>query len=105
LWFLGSLRSTLRVAQGATGGVPALPFAGGIVLGAGATADPPPQFVVADSAGDVAPTVTQALSVLYSDFFFVFPVGISVWLVASALVVLRFGALPAWLRRGGLLLR
>jgi hypothetical protein len=104
LWFLGSLRSTLRAAEGGTGRLSALAFAGGIVLVAGATVDSSLQFVVADSAGDVPPTVTQALSVLYSDFFFVFPVGISVWLLASALVVLRFGALPAWLGWAALVL-
>ena len=55
------------------------------------------QFAVANSAGEVPPLVTQALSTLYSDFFLVFPIGTSGLLLASALVVLRFGALPAWL--------
>jgi hypothetical protein len=97
LWFLGSLRSALRVAEGGTGRLSATAFAGGIVLASFAIADSSIQFAVADSVGDVPPLVTQSLSVLYSDFFFGFPVGLGVFGIATGLVVLRTGLLPAWL--------
>jgi hypothetical protein len=97
LWFLGSLRSVLRTAEGGTGRLSAVAFAGGIVLVAGAAVDSSLQFAVAESVGDVPPGVTQALSVLYSDFFLVFPVGLGTLLLATSLVSLRHKVLPTWL--------
>jgi hypothetical protein len=97
LWFLGSLRSALRVAEGGTGRLSATAFAGGIVLVSFALADASFQFAVADSVGEVPPLVTQSLSVLYSDFFMGFPVGVGVFGIATGLVLLRTRLLPAWL--------
>src|SRR5919109_738412 len=97
LWFLGVLRSTLRLAEGGTGRLSATAYAGGIVLVGFALVDSALQFAVADSVGDVPAGVTQALSVLYSDFFLGFPVGFGTLMLATALVLLRTKALPAWL--------
>ena len=97
LWFLGSLRSALRVAEGGTGRLSATAFAGGIVLVSFALADASFQFAVADSVGEVPPLVTQSLSVLYSDFFMGFPVGVGVFGIATGLVLLRTRLLPMWL--------
>jgi hypothetical protein len=97
LWFLGSLRSAFRTAEGGTGRLSAIAYGGGLVLVAGAAVDASLQFAVAESVGDVPPGVTQTLSVLYGNFFLVFPVGLATLLLASALVILRTGALPAWL--------
>jgi hypothetical protein len=97
LWFLSSLRSMLRVAEGGTGRLSNLAFAGGILLATGAVVDSSLQFAVAESVGDVPPLVTQSLSVLYSDFFFVFPIGVGTFALATGLVVLRTGVLAAWL--------
>jgi hypothetical protein len=104
LWFLGSLRSTFRQAEGGTGRLASIAFAGGIVLIGFALADSAIQFAVAESVGDVPPVVTQTLSVLYNDFFFGFPVGIGIFLLASSLVILRTRVLPAWLGWVALLL-
>ena len=54
-------------------------------------------FVAADTAGDVAPQVTQTLSVLQADFFFPLAVGAGVFLLANGLAILRTGALQSWL--------
>lgn len=97
LWFLGSLRSALRAAEGGTGRVSTIAFAGGLVLAVFALVDSSLQFAVADSVGDVPPLVTQSLSVLYSDFFLGFPVATAVFALASGLAVLRTGLFPAWL--------
>lgn len=97
LWFLGSLRSTLRTAEGGTGRLSAIAYAGGIVLVAAAAVDSSLQFAVAESVGDVPPEVTQSLSVLYGDFFLGFPVGLGTLLLASSLVILRTRVMPAWL--------
>jgi hypothetical protein len=97
LWFLGSLRSTLRAGEGGTGRLSAIAYGAGIVVVAGAAIDASLQFAVADSVGEVPPNVTQTLSVLYSDFFLIFPVGFVPLFIASALVILRTRVLPAWL--------
>jgi hypothetical protein len=96
LWFLGSLRSALRAAEGETGRLSAIAFAGGIVLVAGGAVDASMQFAVADTADELPPVATQTLSALYSDFFLIFPVGLATFLLASALAILRTGALPSW---------
>lgn len=97
LWFLGSLRSAFQEAEGGTGRLSSIAYAGGIVLLGFALVDGAIQFAVAESAGDVPPGVTHTLSVLYGDFFFGFPVGIGTLLLASSLVILRTKVLPAWL--------
>ena len=97
LWFLGSLRSALRTAEGGTGRLSAIAFAGGIVLVGFGAVDSSIQFAAAESVGDVPPAVTQSLSVLYGDFFLGFPVGVGTLLLASGLAILRTRVLPAWL--------
>jgi hypothetical protein len=97
LWFLGSLRSALRTGEGGTGRLSAIAYAGGIVLASGAAVDASLQFAVAESAGDVPTGVTHTLSVLYSNFFLVFPVGVGTLLLAAGLAILRTKVMPAWL--------
>jgi hypothetical protein len=97
LWFLGVLRSVLRVAEGGAGRLSATAFAGGIVLVAFAAANNAIQFAAAESVGDVPPLVTQTLSTLYNDFFVGFPVGVGTLFLATALVILRTRVLAAWL--------
>jgi hypothetical protein len=104
LWFLGSLRSALRTGEGGTGRLSAIAYAGGIVLAATAAVDSSIQFAVAESVGDVPAGVTQTLSVLYSDFFLGFPIGLGTLLLASSLAILRTKVLPAWLGWVALLL-
>jgi hypothetical protein len=97
LWFLGSLRSTLRAGEGGTGRLSAIAYAGGIVFAATAAVDSSIQFAVAESVGDVPAEVTQTLSVLYGNFFLGFPIGLGTLLLASSLAILRTKVLPAWL--------
>jgi hypothetical protein len=104
LWFLGSLRNALRAGEGGTGRLSAIAFAGGIVLVSGALTNNAFQFAAAESAGDVPAQVTQSISVVYSDFFFPFPIGIGVLSLATALVILRTRVFPVWLGWVGLLL-
>ena len=94
LWFLGSLRSAFRAAEGEPGRLSAIAFAGGIVLVGFGLVDSGLQFAVAESVGDIPPVATQTLSALYNNFFFGFPVGIGTLLLASSLVILRTRVLP-----------
>jgi hypothetical protein len=104
LWFLGSLRSAFRAAEGETGRLSSIAFGAGIVLVGFILVSSALQFAVAESVGDVPPVATQTLSVLYSDCFFGFPVGFGTLLLASSLVILRTGVLPVWLGWASLVL-
>jgi hypothetical protein len=97
LWFVGSLRSALRTAEGGTGRLSAIAYGGGVILAGGIALSAGIQFAAADTAGDVPPEVTQVLSVLNSDLFFPFVVGTMGLLLASGLLALRTGVLPSWL--------
>jgi hypothetical protein len=72
-------------------------YAGGIVLVGFSLVNSALQFAVADSVDDVPSGVTQALSVLYTDFFLGFPIGFITLMIATALVLLRTRVLPMWL--------
>jgi hypothetical protein len=96
LWFLGSLRSAFREAEGGTGRLSSIAWAGGLILAGFALVDSSLQFATAESVGDVPPVATQTLNALYNNFFFGFPAGVGALLLASSLVILRTRVLPAW---------
>jgi hypothetical protein len=97
LWFAGLLRSVLASAEGPPTRLASTAWGGAIVLAIGITLLAAFTFVAADTVGDVPPTVTQAYSVGQADFFFPVAVGASVFLLASGLAIVRWGALPGWL--------
>ena len=97
VWFAGSLRVTLRGGEGEPGRLAAVAFAGFLTLAIGIAAFAGFAFAAADTAGDVPPEVTQTLSVLNSDFFFIVAMGTLVAFAATAVAILRHGALPRWL--------
>lgn len=108
LWFLGSLRSALRRAEGGDGRVSAIAFAGGTagvaLLLASASAD----LVAALRADDqdrIDPAVATALWDLSSILFGAASLmAFAVLLVATAVVTLRTRALPVWLGWGSLVI-
>ncbi len=97
VWFGGSLRSALLRAEAGEGRLSMLAFAGILVIAITGGIGSSLQFAVADSVGDVPAGVTQALSVLSSDFFLPFLAGVAIVMFASGFCVLRFGGLPRWL--------
>ena len=97
LWFVSTLRSALRTAEGGTGRLSAVVYGAGVVLVSWIALGASIQFAAADTAGDVAPEVTQTLSVLNSDAFFGFAVGVAALLIASGGLAIRTGFLPRWL--------
>jgi hypothetical protein len=100
VWFAGSLRATLRRAEGEPGRLSVVSFGGALLIAAGllsfagfgfAAAD------VADEVPDVTPAVVQTLSVLSTDFFLLVAGGIALFMIATGVAVVRFGGLPTWL--------
>jgi hypothetical protein len=96
LWFAGVWRAVLAAAEGAPARLASTAFAGLIVAAVGWLMLIAFTFVAADTVGDVAPEVTQALSALQADLFFPLAVGFSVFLLASGLAMVRGAMLPTW---------
>jgi hypothetical protein len=98
IWFMGSLRSRLVAAEGGTGRVSSIAFASGmlaslaLVVQAAALIQP----TFADE-GELSGEAAQAMSILSDATFGVVEVMLIPLLVATAIVVLRHGALPRWL--------
>jgi hypothetical protein len=98
LWFLGSVRSYLRAAEGGTGRLSAVAFAGGILTMGLLMFSLTVSTALADGMARLSPPDTSrafyALVVEASDLTF-FP--IVVLAGASAIVILRTKAFPGWL--------
>lgn len=99
LFFAGSVRATLRPAEGGSGFLSAVAFGGGIVATTGFLILAGLGFSLADVGDDVEvdPVALQALNVLNEDLFFPAAGGVLTFLVASGIAILRTGVLPAWL--------
>jgi hypothetical protein len=97
LWFLGALRSVLRAAEGAPGSLSSIAFGAGLLSAAflALTA----AFVAAAAArpDEIDPELTRMIDDL--TYLVLAPGSFAVvgFLLASALVVLRSQAMPAWL--------
>jgi hypothetical protein len=98
VFFAATLRSALSGAEVVSrailvgGGLMAL----GMVVFAGLT------FTLADLAHSdhvsrIEPSTFQSLNALNSDFFLPLVLGVSIFLISSALAVLKSGAFPAWM--------
>jgi hypothetical protein len=98
IWFGGSMRTTLRRAEGEPGRVAAIAFGGFLLAGVGLASIFGFDFAAAQTAGDVPTEVTHTLSVLSELFFIPFTMGLLVALLATAVITLRHGGLlPRWL--------
>jgi hypothetical protein len=97
LFFLGVLRSTLRVAEEGPARLSAVAFAGGIVLAIGMLAFAGFTFTLGDAADHLTPDAAQALNALNSDFFLPLAAGGGTLMLATGICIVRTRALPAWL--------
>lgn len=98
VWFGGSVRATLRRAEGEPGRIAAIAFGGFLIAGVGNASLFGFVSAAAQTAGDVPAEVTQTLSVLSELFFIPFAMGLLVALLATSVVILRHGGpLPRWL--------
>jgi hypothetical protein len=97
LWMLGSLRATLFAAEGGTGRLSTLAFGSGVATAVSMLFTVLPHAQAAFDADNTSATSIDALVHMGDAFFggvelFAIPL-----LAATALVILRFGALPRWL--------
>ncbi|MEX1046670.1 MAG: hypothetical protein WD757_04685 [Actinomycetota bacterium] len=104
LWFLGSLRSFLRRAEGDTGRISAVVFGAGILAGAMALAGSLFNSVVAlDFSVDSSPEIVRALYSLSSLSFSFFWFPITVLAAGTSVVAARSKAFPDWFVWAGVL--
>jgi hypothetical protein len=96
LWMLGSLRASLFTAEGGTGRLATIAFAGGVATAISMMFIVLPHAQAAFDKDDTSDTSIDALVHMGDAFFggvelFAIPL-----LAATALVTLRFGGLPRW---------
>ena len=101
LWFVGSLRSFLRPAEGGTGRLSAVAFGGGVAAGALYLASFTMSLTAAaraDEPGGIGEQAATTLFDLGSVLFSVaVPIALAVVLAATAVVGFRTAVLPTWL--------
>lgn len=95
LWFAASLRSVLWQAEGGSGRLATLSFAGAVLATAGMMILFGVEFAVAEAADEAPGVVVHSLSALNNGLFFPFIGGFGVFMLASGLGILRTRALPA----------
>lgn len=91
----GVVRSMLGAHSGA-GRLATTAFGGLLLIAAGGLALAGFQFTAARTVGDVPGSVTETLSALNQDLFFLLDGGVLIAVFATAAATLRFGALPRW---------
>lgn len=96
LWFAALIRDTLWRAEGGSGRLATLAFAGAILLAGGIWVDAWLVFAATNSVGDVQPEVTQTMSALQADFFFPLLGGFALFFLAAGISAVRTAALPRW---------
>jgi hypothetical protein len=97
LWLLGILRAALIAAEGGAGRLTAIAFASGVAVSVSLMFTYLPQAQAAFDHENTSNTAIEAL-VRVGDAFFGGAVLFSIpMLTATALAIIRFGALPRWL--------
>jgi hypothetical protein len=96
VWFLGSLASSLRSAEGGVGRVASIAFGGGLAMAVCALLLPSGGMAVALAAGTISPTSADALHRLPGVFYIGVELFAAVLVAATGLVALRTAVLPRW---------
>jgi hypothetical protein len=100
VFFGGYLRKVLRAAEGEGHVLSAVALAGATILALAAAIDATINIALAeavDNVDDLEPSAVQALSILWSNDFLPFAMGVQVFMLATGISVVRHGALPKWL--------
>jgi hypothetical protein len=97
VFFAGWLRMVLRRAEGESGTLSAVSFGGALIFATGAAIVATLNLALADTADDIDPVAVQAVNAIVWDYYIPFIVGVSVFLLASGISIVRHGALPTWL--------
>jgi hypothetical protein len=97
IWFLGSLRSHLLAAEGGDGRLANLAYGGGLVASAIALLIPAVDEVGALNKDDIDASGASVLHHFSDAFFVATEYALPILFFATAIVALRYAALPKWL--------
>jgi len=97
IWFLGSLRSHLLAAEGGDGRLANLAYGGGLVASAFALLIPAVDEVGALNKDDIDASGASVLHHFSDAFFVATEYALPILFFATAIVALRYAALPKWL--------
>jgi hypothetical protein len=98
LVFFGAyLRSVLSAVEGRGGILSTLTLVGAATIAVGFAIDFTISIALTEAAEDVEPAAVQALQALWDSDFVPIALGILVFLIATGLSIVRYGALPRWL--------
>lgn len=97
IFFVAAWRSFIAEREGGAGLLAAVILIGGAIDAAGQFVHATFLFALADTAGSIAPSVTQTLHVLSEDGFLIIFGGFAAFLLGSGFAIMRTGALPTWL--------
>jgi Ni,Fe-hydrogenase I cytochrome b subunit len=97
VYFASVLKSALDSADGETGCLSRVAFAGAIIFTLGAATDITLIVAICEAAKKIDPIAVQALVAYWDNDFVPFAVGVELLMSATAISSLRHGGIPKWL--------
>jgi hypothetical protein len=97
LWFVGSLRSALYVAEGGSGRLASIAAFGGVTTGLCVLLAHMPSFAAATTNKRLTPDSAKALILMDDVFFYGAEFAVAVLFLATAVSIWRWRVLPGWL--------
>ena len=91
------LRMVLDRAEGSTGILSLIAFGGTVIFAVGGAIDATIQFAISEAVDDLDPTQVQTLQALWDNDWVSLQVGITLFILASGLSIVRHKSLPVWL--------
>jgi hypothetical protein len=97
VFFASTLKSALDSAEGETGCLSRVAFAGAIIFTAGAATDLTLVVAICEAAKHIDPVAVQAMGAYWDNDFVPFAIGVELLMSATAISSLRHGGIPKWL--------
>jgi hypothetical protein len=97
VFFAAYLRDVLRAAAGGKDMLSLVSFIGIVVVAVGFAIDTTILIALAEGADDIDPVAVQSLQALWDNDFVPIALGLLLFLWATGISVVKYGALPRWL--------
>ena len=91
------LRAVLDRGEGSTGISSRIAFAGTVIFAVGGAIDATIQAAIIEAVDDLEPTQVQTLQALWDNDWVPLQVGITMFILASGISIVRHKSLPVWL--------
>ena len=97
VFFAAYLGKVLRAASGPGHMLSFVPLAGASIVAVAAGIDATINIALVEAVDDIQPAAVQSLSALWSNDWFTFVVGGTIFMLAAGLSIVRHGGLPVWM--------